>query len=82
MTDYFSDRENGPGARTEQVISPTVWAGLVGTVPALIYSGASACGCLRKAAKLQDAVVIDCGNLWGGRRGGVGFEWPSAPFDS
>lgn len=40
MADYFSDRENGPRARTEQVISPTVWAGLVGTVQALIYSGA------------------------------------------
>lgn len=24
MTDYFSDRENGPRARTEQVIPPTV----------------------------------------------------------
>jgi hypothetical protein len=24
MADYFSDRENGPRARTEQVISPTV----------------------------------------------------------
>ena len=32
MADYFSDRENGPRARTEQVISPTVWAGLAGTV--------------------------------------------------
>jgi hypothetical protein len=40
MTGYFSDRENGPRARTEQVISPTVWAGLVGTVQALINSGA------------------------------------------
>lgn len=40
MTDYFSDRENGPRARTEQVISPTVWAGLVGTVQALVNSGA------------------------------------------
>lgn len=29
MPDYFSDRENGPRARTEQVISPTVWAGVV-----------------------------------------------------
>ena len=26
MSDYFSDRENGPRARTEQVITPTVWA--------------------------------------------------------
>lgn len=40
MTGYFSDRENGPRARAEQVISPTVWAGLVGTVQALINSGA------------------------------------------
>ena len=32
MSDYFSDRENGPRARTEQVITPVVWAGLVGTV--------------------------------------------------
>lgn len=40
MTDYFSDREYGPRARTEQVISPTVWAGLVGTVQALLNSGA------------------------------------------
>ncbi len=40
MVDYFSDRENGPRARTEPVISPTVWAGLVGTVQALINSAA------------------------------------------
>ena len=40
MTGYFSDRENGPRARTEQVISPTVWAGLVGTVQVLINSAA------------------------------------------
>ena len=40
MNDYFSDRENGPRARTEQVISPVVWGGLVATVQALINSGA------------------------------------------
>ena len=40
MVNYFSDRANGPRARTEQVISPTVWAGLVGTVQALINSAA------------------------------------------
>jgi hypothetical protein len=40
VNDYFSDRENGPRARTEQVISPVVWAGLVATVQALINSGA------------------------------------------
>ena len=36
MSYYFSDRQNGPRARTEQVISPTVWAGLVATVPAVL----------------------------------------------
>jgi AbiJ N-terminal domain 4 len=40
MSDYFSDRENGPRARTELVISPTVWSGIVATVQALIASGA------------------------------------------
>ena len=40
MTGYFSDRENGPRARAEKVISPTVWAGLVGTVQEFISSGA------------------------------------------
>lgn len=40
MSDYFSDRENGPRARIELVISPAVWAGLVATVQALINSGA------------------------------------------
>lgn len=40
MSDYFSDRENGPRARTEQVISPIVWAGVGATVQALINSGA------------------------------------------
>lgn len=40
MSDYFSDRQNGPRARTEQVISPTVWAGIVATVQAFISSGA------------------------------------------
>lgn len=40
MNDYFSDRENGPRARTEQVISPEVWAAVVATVQALINSGA------------------------------------------
>ena len=40
MNGYFSDRENGPRARTEHVISPTVWPGLAGMVQALINSSA------------------------------------------
>ena len=40
MSDYFSDRQNGPRARNEQVVSPAVWAGLVATVQILNNSGA------------------------------------------
>lgn len=32
MSDYFSDQGNRPRARTEQIISPTVWGGVVATV--------------------------------------------------
>lgn len=39
MGDYFSDRENGPRVRIDQVISPTVWAGVVAMVQGLINSG-------------------------------------------
>ncbi len=57
MNDYFSDRENGPRARTEQVISPAVWAGLVATVQALINSGAFG---LRFPARCPDGQAV-CG---------------------
>ncbi len=39
MSDYFSDRENGPRARTEQTVSPTVWAGLAAMVQTLTNNG-------------------------------------------
>lgn len=40
MTDYFSDREQGPGPRTEEVISPVAWGGVVALIQSLVYSGA------------------------------------------
>lgn len=40
MTDYFSDREHGPRPRTEEVISPKVWGGIVALVQSLIDTGA------------------------------------------
>jgi len=40
MNDYFSDREQGPRPRTEEVISPTVWGGIVSLVQSLIVTGA------------------------------------------
>lgn len=41
MSDYLSDRENGPRARPEQTFSPQVWGGLVPLVQSLINSSAS-----------------------------------------
>lgn len=40
MTDYFSDREQGSRPRIEEVVSPTVWGGIVGLVQSLIATGA------------------------------------------
>lgn len=40
MTDYFSDRENGPVPCTQQVISNEVWQGLTAIIRGLINSGA------------------------------------------
>lgn len=40
MSDYFSDRENGPRPRVCQEMSPPAWGGLVAIVDALVSSGA------------------------------------------
>lgn len=76
---YFSDRENGPRARIEQTIGPTVWAALVGAVRGLMNSGAMAfrfpercpdgqaiCGCDETA--LAAAVLAEM----------PGLTWPLA----
>lgn len=84
MSDYFSDRENGPRARTEQVITPTVWAAVVATVQGLVNGGALAqrfpercpdgsaiCGCDESA--LAASVMAEM----------PGLAWPlqvTAPF--
>jgi hypothetical protein len=39
MSDYFSDRENGPVPRVDQSISPVVWAGVVALVHSLVRRG-------------------------------------------
>lgn len=44
MGDYFSDRENGLRERIDQVISPTVWAGVVAMVQGLINSASFGLG--------------------------------------
>ena len=55
MPDYFSDRENGPRARTEQVISPTVWAGVVALLlrPCEVSSGIANASVLEVAHHTQ-----------------------------
>ncbi len=40
MTDYFSDREQGPRARTGEIISPVAWGGVVALIQSRISSGA------------------------------------------
>jgi len=40
MTDYFSDREQGSRPRTEEIISPVAWGGVVALIQSLISSGA------------------------------------------
>ena len=77
MIDYFSDRENGPVARTEEVITPVVWAAIVATVQGLTNSGA--CG-QRFPERCADGQAI-CGcdeNAFGAAVVGEvrGLEWP------
>ena len=38
--EYFSDRENGPRARTEEVINQAVWDGVAALVESLVDDGA------------------------------------------
>lgn len=40
MTEYFSDRGQGRRPRTEEVVSPAAWGGIVGLVQSLIATGA------------------------------------------
>ena len=40
MSNYFSDRELGPRARTEQTMGPVAWAGIAVLVEALANAGA------------------------------------------
>ena len=73
MSDYFSDREKGARARTDQLISPVVWAGLVGTVQALLNSGAFG---LRFPERCPDGQAV-CGSDSGALGASVVAEMPS-----
>lgn len=72
MSDYFSDREHGPVARTEQVISPVAWAGIAAVVQALVNSGAFA---FRFPERCPDGQVV-CGVDEGALAASVQAEMP------
>ena len=77
MNEYFNDRENSPRARTDQMISPAVWKGLVGTVQALVNSGAFG---LRFPERCPDGQAV-CGSDSGALAASViaempGLAWP------
>ena len=77
MSDYFSDRENGPRARTERVITPMVWAAIAATVQGLVNSGALA---QRFPERCPDGQAI-CGCDEGALAASVmaelpGLHWP------
>ena len=62
MSDYFSDRENGPRARTDHMISPVVWAGLVGTMQALVNSGAVGLRRRHRQRSARQKIILDIDN--------------------
>jgi len=77
MSDYFSDRENGPRARTVQVIVPEVWAGLVGTVQALINGGAFGLRFPDRCPDGQAVCGIDSESMAASIRAEMpGLSWP------
>lgn len=80
VSDYFSDRENGPRARTELTVSPSAWAGLVALVQGLINSGAFG---LRFPESCYDGQVV-CGSDNASLGAAVvaeipGLAWPLSP---
>ncbi|MCP5286422.1 MAG: hypothetical protein H6933_16170 [Burkholderiaceae bacterium] len=72
MSDYFSDRENGPRARTEQSIPLVVWTGLVAVVQGLLNSGAFG---LRFPERCPDGQAI-CGCDTGSLGAAIAAEMP------
>jgi hypothetical protein len=77
MTDYFSDRELGPRARTEHEMSPVAWAGVVALTEALANSGAFGASFPERC---PDGPAI-CGNDDVGLKSAIeaeihGLSWP------
>lgn len=77
MIDYFSDRENGSVARTEEVITPAVWAAIVATVQGLINSGAFGQHFPERCADGQAVCGCDETAFGAAVSGEIrGLEWP------
>lgn len=77
MSNYFSDRELGPQARTEQVISPVAWAGIATLVEALASSGAFGQSFPQECPDGNAICGNDTGNLKSAIEAEVqGLSWP------
>lgn len=77
MSNYFSDRELGPRARTEQVISPVAWAGIATLVEALARSGAFGQSFPQECPDGNAICGNDTGNLKSAIEAEVqGLSWP------
>jgi hypothetical protein len=77
MSNYFSDRELGPRARTETTVSPVAWGGIAVLVEALVSSGAFGASFPKEC---PDGNAI-CGNNTDGLKSAieaeiVGLSWP------
>jgi hypothetical protein len=77
VSDYFSDRENGPRARTVQEIDPVTWAGLAALITGRVSQGAF--------GKAYPLVCPDGNEVFGTEESGFaaalraeinGLQWP------
>ena len=77
MSNYFSDRELGPRARTEPVIGPVAWAGIAALVEALVSSGAFGEAFPQECPDGNAICGNDTGNLKSAIEAEVqGLSWP------
>lgn len=77
LTNYFSDRELGPKARTNEEITPEVWAGIVALVKSLINSGAFGASYPEKCSDGQAICGCDEDSLGAAVRTRIpGLKWP------
>jgi hypothetical protein len=77
MDEYFSDRERGPKARTEEIISPALWGGIVSVVDSLVARGALGAKYPENCPDGQGTIGTDTRGLGLALRAEIpGLQWP------